>query len=107
MARFVTVQTNFTTGELDPLLRARIDLKSYENALETAQNVFCQPQGGITRRSGTRYINALPNAGSDSAANGVRLVAFEFSTSDSYMLCFTHNRMYVYKAGVLRRFATL
>jgi len=101
MARFVTVQTNFTTGELDPLLRARIDLKSYENALETAQNVFCQPQGGITRRSGTRYINTLPNAGSDSAANGVRLVPFEFSTSDSYMLCFTHNRMYVYKNGAL------
>lgn len=101
MARFVTVQTNFTTGELDPLLRARIDLKSYENALETAQNVFCQPQGGITRRSGTRYINSLPNAGSESAANGVRLVAFEFSTSDSYMLCFTHNRMHVYKNGAL------
>jgi hypothetical protein len=31
----------------------------------------------------------------------VRLVSFEFSTSDSYMLCFTHNRMYVYKAGAL------
>jgi hypothetical protein len=101
MARFVTVQTNFTTGELDPLLRARIDLKSYENALETAQNVFCQPQGGITRRSGTRYINSLPNAGAESAANGVRLVAFEFSTSDSYMLAFTHNRMHVYKNGAL------
>lgn len=101
MARFVTVQTNFTTGELDPLLRARIDLKSYENALETAKNVFCQPQGGITRRSGTRYINSLPNTSTDSAANGVRLIAFEFSTSDSYMLCFTHNRMYIYKAGTL------
>jgi hypothetical protein len=101
MARFVTVQTNFTTGELDPLLRARIDLKSYENALETAQNVFCQPQGGITRRSGTRYINSLPNSGAESAANGVRLVAFEFSTSDSYMLAFTHNRMHVYKNGAL------
>jgi hypothetical protein len=101
MARFVTVQTNFTTGELDPLLRARVDLKSYENALETAKNVFCQPQGGITRRSGTRYINSLPNTSTDSAANGVRLVAFEFSTSDSYMLCFTHNRMYIYKAGEL------
>jgi hypothetical protein len=101
MARFVTVQTNFTTGELDPLLRARIDLKSYENALETAQNVFCQPQGGITRRSGTRYINSLPNTGSESAANGVRLVAFEFSTSDSYMFCFTHNRAYIYKNGSL------
>jgi hypothetical protein len=101
MARFVTVQTNFTTGELDPLLRARIDLKSYENALETAQNVFCQPQGGITRRSGTRYINSLPNTSTESAANGVRLVAFEFSTSDSYMLCFTHNRAYIYKNGAL------
>ena len=101
MARFVTIQTNFTAGEIDPLLRSRIDIKSYENGLETAQNVLCQPQGGITRRSGLRYINALPNSGTESAANGVRLVAFEFSTSDSYMLCFTHNRMHVYKNGAL------
>ena len=101
MARFVTIQTNFNTGELDPLMRARVDLKAYENAMETATNVVCQPQGGVTRRSGLRYINALPNTGTESAANGVRLVSFEFSTSDSYMLCFTHNRMYVYKAGAL------
>lgn len=101
MARFVTIQTNFNTGELDPLMRARVDLKAYENALETATNVVCQPQGGITRRSGLRYINALPNTSTESAANGVRLVSFEFSTSDSYMLCFTHHRMYVYKNGAL------
>jgi len=101
MARFVTMQTNFTAGELDPLIRARNDLKSYGNALEKATNVVCQPQGGITRRPGTRYITALPNSGTESAANGVRLVSFEFSTSDSYMLCFTHNRMYVFKNGSL------
>jgi hypothetical protein len=101
MARFVTIQTNFTAGEIDPLLRSRIDIASYQNGLETAQNVICQPQGGITRRSGLRYINALPNSGTESAANGVRLVAFEFSTSDSYMLAFTHNRMHVYKNGAL------
>jgi hypothetical protein len=101
MARFVTIQTNFTAGEIDPLLRSRVDIKSYENGLETAQNVLCQPQGGITRRNGLRYINALPNSGAESAANGVRLVAFEFSTSDSYMLAFTHNRMHVYKNGAL------
>jgi len=71
------------------------------NAMETATNVVCQPQGGVTRRAGLRYINALPNTGTESAANGVRLIAFEFSTSDSYMLCFTHNRMYVYKNGSL------
>lgn len=101
MARFVTMQTNFTAGELDPLIRARNDLKSYGNALEKATNVVCQPQGGITRRPGTRYITALPNSGTESAGNGSRLVAFEFSTSDSYMLCFTHNRMYVFKNGSL------
>lgn len=102
MARFVQMQTNFTSGELDPLLRARVDLKStYSNALEKAQNVVCQPQGGITRRPGTKYLLSLPNAGADSAGNGVRLVPFEFSTSDSYMLCFTHNRMYVFKNGAL------
>lgn len=95
------MQTNFTAGELDPLIRARNDLKSYGNALEKATNVVCQPQGGITRRPGTRYITALPNSGTESAGNGSRLVSFEFSTSDSYMLCFTHNRMYVFKNGAL------
>lgn len=102
MARFVSMQTNFTSGELDPLLRARVDLTAtYNNALEKATNVVCQPQGGITRRDGTRYLMSLPNSGTESAANGSRLVAFEFSTSDSYMLCFTHNRMYVFKDGAL------
>lgn len=101
MARFVNMQTNFTAGEIDPLIRARNDLKSYGNGLEKATNVVCQPQGGITRRNGTRYITSLPNTSTDSAGNGVRLVAFEFSTSDSYMLCFTHNRMYVFKNGAL------
>lgn len=101
MARFVQIQTNFTAGELDPLMRARVDLKSYENALEQGKNVLCQPQGGITRRNGTRYIMSLPNTGDESAANGVRLVPFEFSTFDSYMLCFTHNRMHIFKNGAL------
>lgn len=101
MSRFVSIQTNFSTGELDPLLRARVDLTAYTNALEKATNVVCQPQGGIRRRPGSRYITSLANSGAESAANGVRLVEFEFSTSDSYMLCFTHNRMYIFKNKVL------
>lgn len=97
MARFVNIQTNFTSGELDPLVRARVDLKSYNNALDTAKNVVCQPQGGISRRPGTKFINEL--AGTPD--QGVRLVPFEFSTSDSYMLCFTNDTMYVYKNKAL------
>jgi hypothetical protein len=101
MARFVSIQTNFSTGELDPLLRARVDLQAYSNALEEATNVVCQPQGGIRRRPGLKYITALPSSGAESAGNGVRLVEFEFSTDDSYMLCFTHNRMYIFKNETL------
>ena len=101
MARFVSIQTNFSTGELDPLLRARVDLTAYQNALEEATNVVCQPQGGIRRRPGTKYITSLPNSSTESAGNGTRLVEFEFSTSDSYMLCFTHNRMHIFKNKAL------
>lgn len=93
MARFVNIQTNFTSGELDPLVRSRIDLDSYSNGLETARNVVCQPQGGVHRRDGTKFITELGGSPED----GVRLVHFEFSVDDSYMLAFTGGRMYVFK----------
>lgn len=97
MARFVDFQTNFSTGELDPLLRGRVDLQQYGNALAKATNVIVQPQGGVKRRPGCRHIVELPNSSSESVANGVRLVPFEFSVDDSYMLVFVHQRMYVIK----------
>lgn len=99
MTRFVEIQSNFSTGELDPLLRARVDLAQYNNALAKATNVLIQPQGGLRRRPGTKHTLELPNTSTESAANGVRLVPFQFSVADSYMLCFTHQRMYVIKAG--------
>jgi hypothetical protein len=101
MPRFVEFQTNFSTGELDPLLRSRVDLAAYANALAKATNVLIQPQGGLRRRPGTKHILELPNTSTDSAGNGVRLVPFQFSVDDSYMLCFTHQRMYVIKDGVV------
>ena len=97
MSRFVDIQSNFSTGELDPLLRSRVDLQGYANALAKATNVLIQPQGGLARRPGTKHILELPSA----AANGVRLVPFQFSVSDSYMLAFTNQRMYVIKNGAV------
>lgn len=101
MPRFVDFTTNFSTGELDPLLRSRVDLQAYGNALAKATNVLIQPQGGLRRRPGLKHILELPNTSTASAGNGVRLVPFQFSVDDSYMLCFTHNRMYVIKNGVV------
>ena len=102
MTRFVDFTTNFSTGELDPLLRARVDLQQYGNALAKATNVLIQPQGGLRRRPGLKHVLELPNTSTESAGNGVRLVPFSFSVDDSYMLCFTHNRMYVIKNGVVQ-----
>jgi hypothetical protein len=101
MARFTNIMTNFATGELDPLLRSRVDLDQYNNALAKATNVLIQPQGGLRRRPGTKHILELPNSSTPSAGNGVRLVSFQFSVADSYMLCFTHQRMYVIKNGAV------
>ncbi len=97
MSRVIRFQNDFTSGEMDPRLRARTDLAQYQAGLTTARNVAIQPQGGAVRRPGTKYITQL-DAG---AANAVRMVSFEFSVSDSYMLVFTPGKMYVFKNGAL------
>ena len=81
MSRAVTIQSNFTTGELDPLLNSRIDINQYYNALDKARNVLIQPQGGAVRRPGLEYVSTIPSAANPQ--NGVRLVPFEFSTTQS------------------------
>lgn len=97
MTRILNIQTNFTVGEVDPLLRGRIDLNQYYSALKTAENVVVIPQGGVRRRPGLKFIYDLPA----SAANGVSLVPFEFSVADSYMFAIVNQRIYIFKNGVL------
>lgn len=99
MSRTIAIQTDFTSGVIDPKLRSRLDLPQYYKAMSTGQNVLVQPQGGITRRPGLQYIGTI---GGGTPADGTQLVPFEFSTSDSYMLLFVDERMYIYKAKVLQ-----
>ena len=100
MSRVTSFQSNFTTGEIDPLLKSRTDIKQYYNGLSSATNVLVQPQGGVTRRPGLQYVGTIPSA--SNPQSGCRLVPFEYSTTQSYMLLFVNNRMYVYKDGVLQ-----
>lgn len=95
--RVTQFQTNFSVGELDPLLRARTDLQQYQNALEEATNVLVQPQGGIRRRDGLEFIYNF-----DASFTDFKLVPFEFSVTDSYMLVFVAGRIYVFKDGTLQ-----
>ena len=95
--RVTQFQTNFSVGELDPLLRARTDLDQYQNALEQAQNVIVQPQGGIKRRDGLKFIHNFGGTFTD-----FKLIPFEFSVADSYLLALVAGRIYVFKDGVLQ-----
>ena len=99
MSRVIRIQTNFSSGEIDPLLRSRVDLKQYYNALQTATNVFILPQGGAKRRDGLKYLAEIPSAAAPE--NGVRLVPFEFSSEDSYMFALANQRIYIFRSGAL------
>jgi hypothetical protein len=94
------IQTNFTSGEFDPLLRGRIDLEQYQTAADTLTNVTVLPQGVVQRRAGLQYIGTIPSAAAPQ--NGVRLVNFEFSTTQQYVFLFSNTRLYIYKLGVLQ-----
>lgn len=95
--RIMQFQTNFSVGELDPLIRARTDLAQYKNALEEATNVIIQPQGGFKRRDGMKFIYDFGSSFTD-----FKVIPFEFSVDDSYLLVFVNQRIYVFKAGVLQ-----
>lgn len=53
------IQTNFTSGVLDPLLDSREDITYYFNGLKDALNLTCLPQGGITARPGKQHVGEL------------------------------------------------
>lgn len=73
--------TNFTAGEISPRLDGRVDLSKYFNALKTLYNMIVFPHGGATRRAGTKMIAEVKNS-----ASPVRLIPFEFSDEQSYMI---------------------
>ena len=85
-------QSNFTAGEITPKLAGHIDLNKYVNGLETLENMTTFPQGGVTRRSGTRFVCEVK----DSSAV-TRLIPFEFSVTQSYVLEFGASYIRFYK----------
>ncbi len=89
MTRLRTLQTNFTAGEISPLLYGRGELRAYDNGAARLRNVIIQPTGGVTRRPGLYHVDTLPGP--------ARLVAFEFNTEQTYLLAFTHLAMRVYR----------
>lgn len=87
-------QRAFIGGELDPALHARADTESYQSGLALCKNFIVRPQGGITSRPGTKFIDEQKS----SAARG-RLIPFQFNTLQTYALLFENTNMRVIKEG--------
>mgnify|MGYP002622877055 CR=1 FL=1 len=100
MARVSTIVTNFQAGELSPRLEGRIDLQKYNSGAQKLENMLVFPQGGITRRPGTKY------AGSSKDGGKVRLIPFEYSDEQAYVLEFGANYIRYFKDGGILTEAT-
>lgn len=86
------MQYSFSAGELSPTLYARADLAKYHVGAALMRNFFVDFRGGASTRPGTIF----GGVGRDST-QAIRLIAFQFSTLQNYVLEFGHLYMRVFK----------
>jgi len=92
MAKQTVAFTNFTAGELSPRLDGRTDLNKYFNGTKTLENMLIHPHGGASRRSGTKFIHEVKTSSVQT-----RLIPFEFSTTQTYIMEFGNQYIRFYK----------
>ncbi|ANS03922.1 hypothetical protein [uncultured Mediterranean phage uvDeep-CGR2-AD3-C191] len=92
MARVKTIQTNFTGGEFSPRLEGRVDFDKYFNSCKTLENMQCFAHGGARRRPGTAFVAEVKTS-----SKAVRLIPFEFSTTQAYIIEFGDQYIRFYK----------
>ncbi len=85
MPKASPIQNQFNAGEFSPLLYGRTDIDKYPAALTVSENGIPLIQGPWTRRPGTKFAAEVKDSTRDT-----RLVRFEFSTTQAYILEFGH-----------------
>ena len=83
-------QISFAAGEISPILHARTDLTRYKIGLAELVNMIVLPQGGVTRRAGMTKLSAA-------SSETVKLIPFEYNTTDSVMLEFGNKDLRVWR----------
>jgi hypothetical protein len=92
MARVAVQLTNFTGGELSPRLDGRNDLAKYSSGCKTLQNMVVYPHGSAARRPGTTFVAEVQTSSAKT-----RLIPFEFSTTQTYIIEFGNQYIRFYK----------
>ena len=92
MARVAAQLTNFTAGELSPRLDGRTDLTKYAAGCSNLENLVIYPHGAAARRPGTTHVAEVTDS-----SKKTRLIPFEFSTTQTYILEFSNLKIRFYK----------
>ena len=92
MARVAGQLTNFTGVEFSPRLDGRNDIAKYNTGCKTLENMIIYPHGSAARRSGTQFVAEVKDS-----TKKTRLIAFEFSTIQTYILEFGDQYIRFYK----------
>lgn len=87
------MQASYAAGELAPSLHSRTDLAKWQIGLAEANNLLVHIHGGISNRPGTRYVGTAlgPN----------RLLPFEYSVDDTYVMEFSDYKVRFIRDGAL------
>lgn len=84
----------FNSGELSRRLDGRTDLAKYYSGCRELMNFLVLPQGGATRRPGTQFV-----AQTKYHARSARLIPFNYSVAQAYVLEFGHEYIRFHTAG--------
>ena len=86
-----TAYTNFSSGELNPLLVTRTDASAYTSGAKTLRNWYLFDEGGIMRRPGTTYKATLAGAS--------RIIPFIFSNDEMAVFVLSNNRLDIFDSN--------
>ena len=86
--------TSFNCGEVSPYMLRRWDFQKYDNAAVELENMLILTEGPVTRRPGTKYIAETKTSSSIS-----RLIPFEYSKTDTYIIEMGDEYMRFYRNG--------
>ena len=97
MPRTTAALNSFVSGEFSAKLDGRTDFEKYASGCKTLENMLVHPQGAAARRVGTQFISEVKTSSAKT-----RLIPFEFSTTQTYVLEFgnTYIRMFKDKGQI-------
>lgn len=75
------IKTSFGAGEVTPSLWYRVDLSKHGSGARTIRNCVVHPHGGVSNKPGSEMV-----AKAKFDNKRIRLIPFEFSTTQKYMI---------------------